>query len=39
MGLPSVFHTCVPREEILSGELSLDLFAAKLSLVVEGSAP
>lgn len=39
MGLLSIFHTCIPREEILSGELSLDLFAAKLSLVVEGSAP
>ncbi|MBW4489397.1 MAG: DUF499 domain-containing protein [Trichocoleus desertorum ATA4-8-CV12] len=37
--LPSVFNTCVPREEILSGELSLDLFAAKLRLVVERSAP
>ncbi len=31
--------TCVPREEILAGELSLDLFAAKLRLVVEGKAP
>ncbi len=39
MGLPSIFHACIPREEILSGELSLDLFAAKLSLVVEGKAP
>ncbi|MBD2772245.1 ATP-binding protein [Iningainema tapete] len=37
--LPSVFKTCVPREEILAGELSLDLFAAKLRLVVEGKAP
>jgi hypothetical protein len=37
--LPSVFNTCLPREEILSGELSLDLFAAKLRLVVERSAP
>lgn len=37
--LPSVLNTCVPREEILSGELSLDLFAAKLRLVVEGTAP
>jgi len=37
--LPSVFNTCIPREEILSGELSLDLFAAKLRLVVERSAP
>ncbi|MCT7953219.1 DUF499 domain-containing protein, partial [Ancylothrix sp. C2] len=37
--LPSIFDTCTPREEILSGELSLDLFAAKLRLVVEGNAP
>lgn len=37
--LPSIFNTCIPREEILAGELSLDLFAAKLRLVVEGSAP
>jgi Protein of unknown function (DUF499) len=37
--LQSVFNTCVPREEILSGELSLDLFAAKLRLVVERNAP
>lgn len=39
MGLPSIFDACTPRSEILSGELSLDLFAAKLSLVVEGKAP
>ncbi|MBN3957901.1 DUF499 domain-containing protein [Nostoc sp. NMS8] len=37
--LPSVFKTCIPREEILEGELSSDLFAAKLRLVVEGKAP
>ncbi|MHC5777958.1 ATP-binding protein [Nostoc sp.] len=37
--LSSVFKTCVPREEILEGELSSDLFAAKLRLVVEGLAP
>ena len=37
--LPSVFETCIPREEILAGELSVDLFAAKLRLVVEGEAP
>lgn len=36
--LPTVFKTCVPRGEILAGELSLDLFAAKLRLVVEGKA-
>ena len=35
--LPSIFFkTCVPREEILAGELSVDLFAAKLRSVVEG---
>ena len=39
MVLSSIFDTCIPREEILSGELSLDLFAAKLSLVVEENAP
>jgi len=37
--LPSVFDTCVPRDEIRAGDLSLDLFAAKLRLVVEGKAP
>ncbi|MGV0028412.1 ATP-binding protein [Phormidesmis priestleyi] len=37
--LPSIFETCTPRDEILSGELSLDLFAAKLKLVVDGNAP
>ena len=37
--LPSIFETCIPREEILAGELSVDLFAAKLCLVVEGKAP
>ena len=36
--LPLIFDTCVPRDEILSGDLSLDLFAAKLRLVVEGTA-
>jgi Protein of unknown function (DUF499) len=37
--LSSVLTTCTPRDEILSGELSLDLFAAKLKLVVDGKAP
>lgn len=37
--LSSVLETCVPRPEILTGDLSLDLFAAKLRLVVEGNAP
>ncbi|WP_375467114.1 hypothetical protein [uncultured Nostoc sp.] len=34
--LSPVFQTCLPREEILAGELSPELFAAKLRLVVEG---
>ena len=37
--LPSIFDTCIPRDEIISGELSLELFAAKLRLVVDGKAP
>lgn len=37
--LSSVFDTCIPRGEIFAGDLSLDLFAAKLRLVVEGRAP
>jgi predicted AAA+ superfamily ATPase len=37
--LPTIFTTCIPRAEISTGELSLDLFAAKLRLVVEGKAP
>ena len=37
--LPSIFETCIPREEIRAGELSVDLFAAKLRLVVERKAP
>ncbi|NET10937.1 MAG: ATP-binding protein, partial [Symploca sp. SIO2B6] len=37
--LSSIFDTCNPRPKILSGDLSLDLFAAKLRLVVEGKAP
>jgi hypothetical protein len=37
--LQSIFDTCIPRDEISTGELSLDLFAAKLRLVVEGAAP
>ncbi len=37
--LSSILDTCTPRDEILSGELSLDLFAAKLKLVVDGDAP
>ncbi|MFE4108425.1 ATP-binding protein [Almyronema epifaneia] len=37
--LSPIFATCVPRDEILAGDLSLELFAAKLRLVVEGRAP
>ena len=37
--LALIFDTCVARDEILSGDLSLDLFAAKVRLVVEGTAP
>jgi hypothetical protein len=37
--LSNIFNTCIPRAEILSGELSLDLFAAKLRLVVDRTAP
>ena len=37
--LSSIFETCILREEILAGELSVDLFAAKLRSVVEGKAP
>ena len=37
--LPLIFDICVPRDEILSGDLSLDLFAAKLRRVVEITAP
>lgn len=37
--LPTIFTTCIPRDEISTGELSLDLFAAQLRLVVEGKAP
>ncbi|MEG4217511.1 hypothetical protein QUA27_19065 [Microcoleus sp. Pol14C6] len=37
--LPLIFDTCVFKNELLSGDLSIDLFAAKLRLVVEGTAP
>lgn len=37
--LNSIFKTCYPRQEILSGDLQLDLFAAKLKSVVERKAP
>jgi predicted AAA+ superfamily ATPase len=37
--LPSIFQTCLPRPEIEQGELSVELFAAKLRSVVESKAP
>ena len=37
--LPLIFDTWLPRDQILSGDLSLDLFAAKLMLVGEETAP
>ncbi len=33
-----VFETCVPRDEVLSGKLTDDMFAAKLDRVVDGEA-
>ncbi|NEP85621.1 MAG: ATP-binding protein [Okeania sp. SIO2C2] len=37
--LPSIFKACVPKAEIQSGNLSAEIFAAKLISVVEGNAP
>lgn len=37
--LRSIFETCVPRDEVLGGNLSEDVFAAKLKQVVDGNAP
>jgi len=34
-----VFETCGPREEVLSGRLTDDMFAAKLDRVLDGEAP
>lgn len=36
--LPSIFDTCVPRPDVLSGELTEAMFAAQLRSVVEGTA-
>lgn len=36
--LKPIFETCTPRPEVLSGELTDDLFAARLRDVVEGEA-
>ncbi|TVQ60424.1 MAG: ATP-binding protein [Spirulina sp. DLM2.Bin59] len=37
--LPSIFDHCQPRPEIQAGELSSEIFAAKIRPVVEGNAP
>jgi len=37
--LESIFKTCIPRDEVLGGKLSEDVFAAKLKQVVDGNAP
>jgi len=37
--LSTIFQTCTPREEVLGGNLSEDVFAAKLKQVVDGNAP
>jgi len=37
--LRSIFETCIPRDEVLGGNLSEDVFAAKLKQVVDGNAP
>ncbi len=34
----TIFETCVPRQEVLRGELRDDLFAASLASVVQGTA-
>jgi Protein of unknown function (DUF499) len=38
MGLPTVFDTCVPKPEVLAGELPDAIFAADLWAVVTGHA-
>ncbi len=37
--LPSIFKTCAPRESIQLGEISEEIFTAKLRFVVKGNAP
>lgn len=39
MGLVSVREVCQPREEVLAGKSSMDIYAAKLNQVVQGKAP
>ena len=37
--LPTIKDVCKPRDEILKGDLTQDIFAANLSLVVQGKGP
>lgn len=39
MQLPSIREVCKPRDDVLSGVSSLDLYAAKLSQVARGEGP
>jgi len=36
--MKTIFEACVPREEVLKGELREDIFAARLKDVIEGTA-
>ena len=36
--MKTIFEACIPREEVLKGELREDIFAARLKDVVEGTA-
>jgi len=36
--MKTIFDLCVPREEVLQGELSEDTFAARLKDVMDGTA-
>ena len=38
MSLPTVFETCVPREDVLNGTIAEADFAADLAKVIRGSA-
>ncbi len=37
--MQSIFDTCIPRDDVLQGALTEDVFAADLDAVVRGSAP
>lgn len=39
MNLPTVFETCVPREDVLKGTIADADFAADLAKVIRGIAP